>query len=231
MLMPALSKAREKAESIACVNNVKQLDTAIIMYLDNNKNTFLSSNKIWLHAAYENIGEEKTFSCPAKEQTIDDNHKILYYSVTYYINGTRGDGKDHCQIYPTYGFNQVLQFNNYRTTLKTNSIRKPSQSLMLGCCDAWLGGSDKIDSGIDSLGYIKNYCKAGMGESIDGVYSEVNLHGHSRNIGYIDGHVESVEWGNIKVRYARTNDDTTNPIWSEKLGGSMRYSYKDLTED
>ena len=34
MLLPALAKAREKARSISCVNNMKQIGTATGMYLD-----------------------------------------------------------------------------------------------------------------------------------------------------------------------------------------------------
>ena len=34
LLLPALNSARKKAREISCVNNLKQLGTGIIMYLD-----------------------------------------------------------------------------------------------------------------------------------------------------------------------------------------------------
>ena len=37
MLLPALSKAREKAEAISCVNNLKQMAMAGIMYQGDNR--------------------------------------------------------------------------------------------------------------------------------------------------------------------------------------------------
>ena len=40
MLLPALSKAREKARAIACVNNNKQIGLAIVMYADENNDDF-----------------------------------------------------------------------------------------------------------------------------------------------------------------------------------------------
>ena len=37
MLLPALSKAREKARSIACTGNLKQLGLSLILYVDDNE--------------------------------------------------------------------------------------------------------------------------------------------------------------------------------------------------
>ena len=40
MLLPALAQAREKARSISCVNNAKQLGLAMIMYADDNRERY-----------------------------------------------------------------------------------------------------------------------------------------------------------------------------------------------
>ena len=75
MLLPALGKAREKAEGISCTSNLKQIAMAMTMYLTSNKNTFnyvasannltssttIGYTKVWFHAVYENTGEEKLF--------------------------------------------------------------------------------------------------------------------------------------------------------------------------
>ncbi len=42
MLLPALSKAREKARSISCVNNLKQLGISTLLYCDDNDSYTLS---------------------------------------------------------------------------------------------------------------------------------------------------------------------------------------------
>lgn len=45
MLLPALAKAREKARSISCTSNLKQIGVATTMYLDDNSETL--PNMYW----------------------------------------------------------------------------------------------------------------------------------------------------------------------------------------
>ena len=44
MLLPALSKARGKAQSVSCINNLKQWGVAVILYQDSNDDFLLPSN-------------------------------------------------------------------------------------------------------------------------------------------------------------------------------------------
>jgi len=41
MLLPALSKAREKARTISCRNNLKQIGLAMTLYVDENNGTYV----------------------------------------------------------------------------------------------------------------------------------------------------------------------------------------------
>ena len=49
MLLPALSKAREKARTISCLNQLKQFGTAILLYTEDNNDlittTFLNKTE------------------------------------------------------------------------------------------------------------------------------------------------------------------------------------------
>ena len=242
MLLPALGKAREKAEAISCTSNLKQLDMAMIMAVQNNKNAYPewhdSSNnlvnggtyaKIWMHAVYENTGEENLFHCTAFENTgRETNMKkgsngghVGVENTGYFVNGTTmNDSKEHPSIYPTYGFNYEL----HNRGLKSTNIRKPSQSLMFGCCYYWNGGGNIGGSNnLDGNGYLKGYLRAGTGGALnDGNYSNWVCHGKYWNIAYIDGHVDAVDWQGLRVR-AKDKDTI--------YGGKIRYGQYDLTND
>jgi prepilin-type N-terminal cleavage/methylation domain-containing protein/prepilin-type processing-associated H-X9-DG protein len=43
ILLPSLNRARENAKQVQCLNNLKQLGTAFVMYVDNNKGRFPTS--------------------------------------------------------------------------------------------------------------------------------------------------------------------------------------------
>ncbi|MDX9978618.1 MAG: prepilin-type N-terminal cleavage/methylation domain-containing protein [Lentisphaeria bacterium] len=79
MLLPALAQAREKARQVSCVNNLKQLSLAAMMYIDDNKETFCPTSTtymtalaaagnhdgIWYRLLDKYAKSEPTFVCPS----------------------------------------------------------------------------------------------------------------------------------------------------------------------
>jgi hypothetical protein len=64
MLLPALAKAKEKAQTINCVNNLKQLGLAVRLYNGDNNDRFPAATK-WCDAIMVNSGSPKIYHCPA----------------------------------------------------------------------------------------------------------------------------------------------------------------------
>jgi type II secretory pathway pseudopilin PulG len=73
MLLPALAKAKQRAQTIACVNNMKQLALGVRIYSSDNKDQFPPAAN-WCDAIRANVGSEKPFKCPSG----DANQKCHY---------------------------------------------------------------------------------------------------------------------------------------------------------
>jgi len=97
MLLPALNKARNKAKSISCVNNLKQVGLYISQYANDYDDSMLpvyvaGNAKIWTQILFKSItGKDthkgKEFMCPANlykynaGSIIDFNYVYNFYSV------------------------------------------------------------------------------------------------------------------------------------------------------
>jgi prepilin-type processing-associated H-X9-DG protein len=66
MLLPALSRAKGKAQMIHCMNNLRQVGLAGFMYADDHK-TFPASNK-WCEALTPYFGGGRPLKCPLGEK-------------------------------------------------------------------------------------------------------------------------------------------------------------------
>jgi prepilin-type N-terminal cleavage/methylation domain-containing protein/prepilin-type processing-associated H-X9-DG protein len=89
MLLPALSKARERARTASCISNLKQLGLALEMYAQDNQNMLHSNHATyavdgiwfaWWHAMRPYISDWKAVSCPSSTNN-------LYNGLNYGMRG------------------------------------------------------------------------------------------------------------------------------------------------
>ena len=95
MLLPALAAAKQKAQEINCLNNERQLATAVRMYSSDNKDQYPPA-ATWCDAIRSFVVSEKAFQCPA-----GDPSKRCHYAYNAKL-----DGLDESKVNP----NTVLIF-------------------------------------------------------------------------------------------------------------------------
>ena len=188
MLLPALSKAREKARSISCVNNLKQIGLGIIIYVDESDGTHCP--------AYQPLaGKNRYYPYLLRDHV--DNKSWLCPSHTAYVTSWGNDPlPDGTLTYPvSYAINQTCQADSahrYDKAINLADLKNPSDTTGYAC-----NGSDDIDCW---FGYYKvNFPTidgvAPRGKSVaPAVAASTRLgllyvHSDSTNLLFLDGHV------------------------------------------
>jgi len=184
MLLPALSKARERAASISCVNNLKQNMLSVVMYANDNAEMFLFYN-VWLtsgtnnqrfrwadHLAYCGYSNEqsKSFLCPSAQpdaQGMMDttanrahSHRWTYGAVNY-----GGAGSTQFIIY-------IGNYRGYNFTPMQNPSNCP---LLLDTIGILAGDNYKKQTADHDWSYCLAHAR----------------HGNHLNFACADGHVQS----------------------------------------
>ena len=180
MLLPALSKAREKARAISCVSNMKQITKFELMYADENNGHLIhqrnSSNNIWtgLAAAYPDGPSDykknpALFHCPSSELEFQSTGVVDSWKL-YGFNINAFNRENECSTTGTW------------ISLVTIKVKSPAMGIIIA--DSGRGTSSTAlmtKSVTDWLWHVEsgNYGVLKAWHRSDNV-----------NLGFVDGHVE-----------------------------------------
>ena len=208
MLLPALSKAKTKAQGIGCLSNLKQLTLAAIIYAGDFNDAIPpnapSDARAW-------VAGDVSF-LPGATNVADIKLSVLYpYNKSEGIYRCPGDkvavNGQNVQRIRSYSMNGMMG-NNYSSTVDVHpglaEHKKFSEVHDPGPSDASLFVDEQSDAN-------RNLC------SIDDGYFAVNLgtkgaaktkwrnipasrHGNGGQFSYADGHVQKVRWLEDKTR-------------------------------
>ena len=220
MLLPALSKAREKARSIACTNNLKQLGTFEHIYSSDYKGKLgmvISTSTKWyqmmLLNGYLSVSNSENTAtsikvsntscelvCPGFAPFKWTVHNYTYGHLTYSNTAPKGVVLE----LP----NNINPDERKDTYLMYSKLKTPSGSLI---------GGDSYNQLTQEQYMYCNPKRTSIGTNNDGAtaYSVAN-HGTNGNFLFGDGHAASVnsvgEFRDIVKAFYKAHDDSLNNI-------------------
>ncbi len=137
MLLPALARAKEAANRIKCVNNMKQLETAVKLYVDDNDGFYppRTNSYRWPTLLQEYYHTTNLLLCPTDVLRGMPQTQSTASSVgdraarSYFINGWN----DYfVSILPASDFSQYMAGTYPRAGMKESVVIKPSDTIMFG---------------------------------------------------------------------------------------------------
>jgi prepilin-type N-terminal cleavage/methylation domain-containing protein len=193
MLLPALTKARESAKKIACVNNCKQVGIAAAFYVDDYQDYLVPA----VHAGYKwqyivqsdrgYMNNPKLIQCPG-------NEKRVYVSEVY--NVPPGGANYAWNSY--YGEDYLINSSQYFHP-KMSNMHNPSQSaMMIDSSTNYVFDNITYAGDLKTYGRLKDHTMT-WHSGIDTYFARV--HSGSVNVLFLTGNVKTTQWRADRLYY------------------------------
>ena len=210
LLLPALARAKAKAEASYCINNQKQLGLAWLMYAGENNGKLVKNEGAfaidlnrwctgWLDWGnrQENTNKQYiingalgplmakslgSYKCPADKLPASNGPRVRSYSMNAFVGGTTAT--------------DVYGLSTYRAYLHESDLTRPGPaSTIVFICEC----PDSINDELFGVHMPSTTLWPGGLATWDDVPSET----HSGNgiVGFADGHAEQHKWLDPQTRY------------------------------
>ena len=239
MLLPALGKAREKAYSINCSSNLKQIGTAENMYVQDNQEWFLPDSVPYKTKTYERWFEILSGTRRDGTKAVMGNYNLQYSGRAKTVGTfvcpseprrfSNTQDKTNAMVYYTtmhYAQNMFTggtgdaYFGADRPTAfcrKTSSILQPGKAILVG---------DNVMPNVTECQFLVVFSfRHGASEAKERYITRTMpiMTGTRGNFCFVDGHVEAKTASDLKITSISTNP--TQGIRYDSAGGGGRWYY------
>lgn len=223
MLLPALSKAREKARTISCVNNLKHITLLCVMYGDDNDDaaivTYNGDNTYrgWVPLALGQTAnslawkESGYFRCPSENvphtlTNYGESQNVSYALCAGDLWGSRWTNTNKKE----WGMASFLTPNPFSLSLKLTQVEAPADTAWVR--DFWYPDR-AMHKTYDVFGVYTTYDICGV-QAANNPYVGYHESVMKTNISFADGHVESCftkSWNHERGLVFKSLHTTCNP--------------------
>jgi prepilin-type N-terminal cleavage/methylation domain-containing protein/prepilin-type processing-associated H-X9-DG protein len=243
MLLPALAKAKQKAQGIQCISNLKQLSIAWIMYAQDNNGVLAKNGDEGAQpGSLTETGMPNDIQwCPGEMQTTPNPPVAdMPFNVAWIQKGciypyVKQVGIYHCpadvSTAPEFGVQQPrtrsMSMNAYlapflpmwNSAATGRIFNKESDLAPIGAVNTWLFMDENPGSIND--GYMAEYPPQGPTTGPNLVWADypATYHGGAGGITFCDGHAQIRKWTDPAVVGLKTQD----PIGVPATGGDLAW--------
>ncbi|MDD7984952.1 prepilin-type N-terminal cleavage/methylation domain-containing protein [Lentisphaera marina] len=149
LLLPSLSRARERGKAAVCLSNLKQVGVGTYMYTEDNENLFpIRRNEVWdTYEEYQGVST-KMWECPSDKGNWDNGGAVVYDGRTTY---ERRGSSYHWNEHAVWG----KDMSTTNVTVPKDYVYTGSRAIM----GKWGTGSDPANSPDNFMWHMKGELK------------------------------------------------------------------------
>jgi prepilin-type processing-associated H-X9-DG protein/prepilin-type N-terminal cleavage/methylation domain-containing protein len=186
LLLPAISRGKQRARGAQCLNNLRQIGVASVLYASDNEDTIPQSQHSkasWVGTLQPYLSGTNLHRCPLDRK--------LLRGYSYAVN-------DFLTPHPS-GAPDI----NYS---KVTSLADPSETLQM----AEMAETDDDTTGVDHF-HFADPSDGGYAPSSFEMQVEVRRHEQRANYLFVDGHVLGIPWMALRGQLTQVGSRLINP--------------------